>query len=146
LDCILCTPSCTNTQTHSWTAFCVHHPVPIHKHTYTYTHQKTVNALNNRQDCPKGSSACIVFTHRAIFLYFCPTGATHCTDHAINIKFGREESAFPVKFHLDGLMVWVYGPKTLKIWNFTKGRTPCAILTRIYMVYVRHWPTQICQI
>jgi len=38
-------------------------------------------------------------------------------------------------FTLIGSGVWVYGPKTLKIWNFTniiapKGQVPCTILTK----------------
>jgi len=38
-------------------------------------------------------------------------------------------------FTMIGTGVWVYGPKTLKIWNFTnkiapKGRVNCAILTK----------------
>jgi len=65
--------------------------------------------LSLLQDYPKGSSAGIVFTHP-------------WADYSIKLKFGSS-----------GL--WIYGPKILKIWNFTnitapEGQVPCMILTK----------------
>jgi len=54
----------------------------------------------------------------------------------IKVKFGIEErTAPPCQIWEIGSGVWVYGPKTLKKWNFTniispKGRVPCTILTK----------------
>jgi len=45
-----------------------------------------------RQDCPKGSSAGIIFTHRLIFRFFAPQGR-HVAP--IKVKFGRPVSKIP---------------------------------------------------
>jgi len=54
------------------------------------------------------------------------------------VKFGREERTVHsslLNFTLIGSGVWVYGPKTMKISNFTNiiapnGRVPCTILSK----------------
>ena len=63
---------------------------------------------------PAGQLTCIVFTYDPIFRFFVQQGR-----HIAPIKseIGRI-GLLPTKFHLDRLRVWVYGPKTLKIWNF----------------------------
>ena len=56
------------------------------------------------------------------------------------------------KFHLDRLRVLVFGPKTLRFWNFTntivsKGWIPCTILTKFagfMRVHSLHNPAEFC--
>jgi len=84
--------------------------------------------LNYRQDLPEGQLCQYCFTHLPIFGFFAPQGG-HVAP--LKVKFS---SSLP-NFTLIGLGLWVYGPKTLKISNFTniiapKGRVPCTILTK----------------
>jgi len=78
----------------------------------------------------------IVFT-LGWFFGFSPPQRQHVTSIKVKLA-GRSgaivRSSLP-NFTLVGSGVWVYGPKTLKIWNFAniiahKGRIPYAILTK----------------
>jgi len=72
---------------------------------------------------PKGQLCRYCFYSRADFSVFHPARRYVAP---IKVKYG---------LLLIGSVVWVYGPKTLKIWDFTniiasKGRIPCMILTK----------------
>ena len=83
--------------------------------------------------------ASIVFTHGLIFWVFALQGrhiAPNSTNQGEIWQVLMSASVLPVpNFTLIILGVWVYGPKTLKIRNFTniighKERIPCTILTK----------------
>ena len=85
--------------------------------------------------CAKWIPAGIVLSYWPIFWFFAPKGDTlHRSWWNLAGRSGPVRSSLP-NFTLIGSGVWVYGPKTLKIWNFTNiiapnGRTPCAVLTK----------------
>jgi len=77
---------------------------------------------------------CFLLTCR-FFGFFAPQGR-HVTP--IKVKFGKEEQTVGPPCQISPWSaqgLWVYGPKTLKNWNFIniiapKRRVPCTILTK----------------
>jgi len=78
-------------------------------------------------------TAGIIFTHGLIFRFFAPQGQ-HVAP--IKVKFDREVRSSLSNLTLISSGVWVYGPKTLQISNFTniittKERTPARFLQNL---------------